>query len=152
MTSTVRTTLVAVAALALGPREAMADDHRLIKLTSVCTAVNNFVDLPPLGPSTGDIYVLVDDLLAADGTTKVGDASGRCNLIDATVGSFGCTTVSRFRNGTITTEGLLFNVPGIVSVGAVTGGTGAFRGVEGEATVDIGSPCGPHNVTFKLRK
>lgn len=152
MTSTVRSALFAAVALVLGPRVALADDVRLIKLTSVCTAVNNFVDLPPLGPSTGDIYVWVDDLLTVDGTTKVGDASGRCNLIDRTVGSFGCTTVSRFGNGTITTEGILYNVPGIVSVGAITGGTGAFRGVEGEATVDIGSPCGPHNVTFKLKK
>ena len=53
-------------------------------------------------------------------------------------------------NGTITTDGLLYNVPGIVSVGAITGGTGRYRGVKGEATVDLGSPCGPHHVTFAL--
>ena len=152
MTLFTRSLLVVLAAIAVAPRPASAADLKLITLTSTCTAVNNFVDLPPLGPSTGDVYVWVDDLRTADGTTKVGDAQGRCNLIDPTVGSFGCTTVSRFSNGTITTEGILYNVPGIVSVGAVTGGTGAFRGVEGEATVDIGSPCGPHNVVFKLRK
>ncbi len=127
------------------------DEKRFIKLISTCTEINNFVDVGPPGPTSGDIYVFVDELFTPDGARKVGKAIGRCNLIDPTTGAFGCTTVSVFASGTITTEGILYNVPGVVSVGAVTGGTGRYRGATGEGSVDIGSPCGPHNITFTLR-
>ena len=130
---------------------AWGDNNRVIRLISTCTAINNFVDIGSPGPSTGDLYVWIDDVFTRDGSQKVGEAFGRCNLIDPTAGSFGCTTVGVFTNGsTITLEGILYNVPGIVSVFAITGGTGDYRGATGEVTVDLGSPCGPHNITLTL--
>jgi hypothetical protein len=127
------------------------DNNRVIDLISTCTAINNFVDIGPPGPSTGDLYVWVDDVFTRDGSQKMGEAFGRCNLIDPTAGSFGCTIVGVFNDGsTITTEGILYNVPGIISVFAVTGGTGDYRGATGESSVDLGSPCGPHNITLTL--
>ena len=143
-----------IAVFALGALSATAwgddDETRVIKLISTCTAINNFVDVGPPGPTSGDIYVFVDELFTPDGSRKVGEVIGRCNLIDPTTGSFGCTNVSVFATGTITTEGILHNVLGVVSVFAVTGGTGRYRGATGEVSVDVGSPCGPHNVTVTL--
>jgi hypothetical protein len=118
---------------------------------SRATPINNFVDVGPPGPSPGDIYVFRDELFShEDPSRKVGEALGRCNLIDPVSGRFECTIVSSFAHGTITTDGVLVNVPGVVSVGSITGGTGAFRGVRGEAHVDLGPPEGPHVVTFIL--
>jgi hypothetical protein len=129
------------------------EDHGLvIKLFSRATAINNFVDVGPSGPSPGDIYVFLDELFSPEHPSqKVGEALGRCNLIDPASGRFECTIVSSFANGTITTDGILVNVPGVVSVASITGGTGAFRGARGEAHVDLGPPQGPHVVTFILR-
>ena len=146
--------VIAVFALSAFGATAWGDDdeNRVIKVISTCTAINNFVDVGPPGPTPGDIYVFVDELFTPDGSQKVGEAIGRCNLIDPKTGSFGCTIVSVFAAGTITTEGILHNVPGVVSVGAITGGTGRYRGATGEGSIDLGSPCGPHNVTFTLRR
>jgi hypothetical protein len=127
------------------------DPRRVIKLFSRATAINNFVDVGPSGPSPGDIYVFLDELFSPEHPSqKVGEALGRCNLIDPASGRFECTIVSSFANGTITTDGILVNVAGVVSVASITGGTGAFRGVRGEAQVDLGPPQGPHVVTFIL--
>jgi hypothetical protein len=81
-------------------------------------------------------------LLTADLTHVIGMAEGRCNLINPALGRFDCTTVSTLPNGTITTDGVLVNATGATSVGAVTGGTGVFRGVKGEADVVLGEPQG----------
>jgi Allene oxide cyclase barrel like domain len=143
--------VIAMLALSALCATAWGDNNRVIRLISTCTAINKFVDIGPPGPSTGDLYVWVDDVFTRDGSQKVGEAFGRCNLIDPTAGSFGCTTVGVFTNGsTITLEGILYNVPGIVSVFAITGGTGDYRGATGESTVELGSPCGPHNITLTL--
>jgi len=80
-----------------------------------------------------------------------GDWQGRGSvLVDPALGRFECTTVSTLPHGTITTDGVLVNVTGATSVGAVTGGTGIFRGAKGEADVILGEPQGPHQVTFRL--
>jgi hypothetical protein len=130
---------------------AWGDNNRVIHLISTCTAINNFVDVGPPGPSTGDLYVWVDEEFTPDGSQKLGEAFGWCNLIDPAAGSFGCTIVGVFNDGsTLTEEGILYNAPGVVSVGAITGGTGQYRGATGEFRVELGSPCGPHNVTLTL--
>ena len=51
---------------------------------------------------------------------------------------------------TITTDGTLINVPGAVSTGGITGGTGRFRNARGEAVLDLGPPEGPHRATFRV--
>jgi hypothetical protein len=128
------------------------NDRMVIDLESRATRINNFVDLGPPGPSPGDLYVWVDNLFLPGSTRDVGDAVGRCTLIDPAIGSFGCTTVSSINGSTLTTEGILYNVPGVVSVGSITGGTGRYRGASGEGSVDLGPPSGPHRVRFTLLK
>lgn len=127
------------------------DEGGTTSLISTCTAINHFVDVGPPGFTTGDMYVWVDDLSIPDGSVKVGQAIGRCNVIDPSTGTFGCTVTSVFDEGTITTELILRNVPGIVSVGAITGGSGRFRDATGELSVDLGPPCGPHKLTIRVR-
>lgn len=127
-------------------------DRKVVEVDSRATNINDFVDVGAPGPSPGDIYVFKENLFATGSTRQVGEAVGRCNLIDPTIGSFECTTLSNIGGNIITTNGILYNVPGVVSNGAITGGTGKYRGARGEATVDLGPPEGPHHVRFILLK
>ena len=149
--SSLKFQVIALFALSTLCATAWGDNNRVIHLISTCTAINNFVDVGPPGPTPGDIYVWVDEEFTPNGSKKMGEAFGWCNLIDPKKGSFGCTIVGVFTDGsTLTEEGILYNVPGVVSVGAITGGTGQYRGATGEFSVELGSPCGPHNVTLTL--
>jgi hypothetical protein len=70
---------VAVGADSLGT----ASNPERIDIISRATAINNFVDVGPTGASPGDIYVLVDDVYFPKApSTPVGQAVGRCTLID----------------------------------------------------------------------
>jgi len=143
--------VIAAFALSTLCATAWGDNNRVIRLISTCTAINNFVDVGPPGPTTGDLYVWVDDVFTPDGSQQLGQAFGRCNLIDPAAGSFGCTIVGVFNDGsTITMEGILYNVPDNLSVFAITGGTGDYQGATGESTSELGPPCGPHNITLTL--
>jgi hypothetical protein len=136
---------------AAGPPVGTAANPQRIDIISRATAINNFVDIGPTGPSPGDLYVFSDDVFFANApASKVGQADGRCTLIDPSSGRFGCTIITSLPKGDITTEGTLINVPGVTSTGAVTGGTRAFRNARGEAALDLGPPGGPHQVTFRL--
>jgi hypothetical protein len=147
--------LPAVSASASGtaasPPVGTASNPQRIDVITTATAINNFVDIGPTGPSPGDLYVFSDDVFFAnDRANKVGRADGRCTLIDPSSARFGCTIITSLPKGDITTEGTLINVPGVTSTGAVTGGTGAFRKARGEGVLDLGPPQGPHQVTFRL--
>jgi len=48
------------------------------------------------------------------------------------------------------TAGTLTLVQGTTSVGAVTGGTRAYRHARGEASLKLGPFEGPHEVTYRL--
>jgi len=94
-----------------------------IGVISRATAINNFVDIGPTAPSTGDLYVFSDDVFfTSDPAAKVGRADGRCTLIDPSSARFGCTIITSLPKGDITTEGILVNASGAKSTGAVTGG------------------------------
>jgi hypothetical protein len=148
---------VAVFALALGavavganPFGSASNPER-IDIVSRATAINNFVDVGPTGPTPGDIYVFVDDVfLASAPNQKVGEALGRCTLIDPATARLGCNIRTTLGDNSITTDGTLINVPGAKSTGAITGGTGRFRNARGEGVLDLGPPEGPHRVTFRL--
>jgi hypothetical protein len=118
-----------------------------LRVTTTATAINNFVDIDANGPSPGDVYVFVEDVFDTT-NANVGSAEGRCNLIDPALGRFECTIVTTVTGGSITTDGILVNQPGATSTGAITGGTGRYAGVKGEATLVLGGPAGPHQVTF----
>jgi hypothetical protein len=109
------------------------------------------VDIGPAGFSPGDLYVFSEDVFfSSDPTTKIGQADGRCTLIDPAKARFGCTIITTLPKGDITTEGTLINIPGSTSTGAVTGGTNLYRNARGEGTLVLGGPQGPHQVTFQL--
>jgi hypothetical protein len=128
-----------------------AGNTRTITAISRATAINNFIDAQPSGPSPGDAYVFVDQFFDPDQPTRqIGTADGQCTMIDPAEQRFGCTIVSSFSEGTIVTHGLLRLVPGTRSTGAIVGGTGAYGLARGEATLDLGPFEGPHTATFNL--
>jgi len=151
-----------VLALALGAVAVGADpfgtasNPERIDIISRATAINNLVDVGPAGLSPGDIYVFVDDVFLANAPDqKVGQALGRCTVIDPATARLGCniTTTLGATNGvpnSIISDGTLINAPGAKSTGAITGGTGRFRNARGEGVLDLGPPEGPHRVTFQL--
>jgi hypothetical protein len=122
-----------------------------IKFISRATPVNTVVDVGPAGSSPGDIYVFVDDVfLTTAPSTKVGQALGRCTLVDAETGKFGCSIITTLPGGTITTDGTLINGSPEPLVGAITGGTGRYRNARGEGALSLGPPEGPHTVTLSV--
>lgn len=141
---------VCVLALALGAVAVgaspfgTASNPERIDIISRATAINNFVDVGSAGPSPGDIYVFVDDVfLASAPDQRVGQALGRCTVIDPASARLGCSTTTSLPDGDIITDGTLINAPGLTSTGAITGGTGRFRNARGEAVLDLGPPQGP---------
>jgi hypothetical protein len=150
----------AVAALGLGAVTVGADpfgtasNPERIDVITRATAINDFVDVGVAGLSPGDIYVFIDNVyLAKAPSQKVGEALGRCNVIDpdAAAPRLGCSIRTTLgADDSITTDGTLINVPGATSAGAITGGTGRFRNARGDAVLDLGPPEGPHKVTFRV--
>jgi hypothetical protein len=148
---------VGVLALVLGAAAvganpfATASNPERIDIIARATAINDFVDVGPAGPSPGDIYVFVDDVfLASAPNQRVGQALGRCAVIDPASVRLGCSITTSLRGGDIVTDGTLTNAPGGTSTGAITGGTGRFRNARGESVLDLGPPAGPHRATFRL--
>src|SRR3954447_7743317 len=146
---------LALGAVAVGANPfGTASDPQRIDVISRATAINNFVDVGPAGPSPGDIYVFVDDVFLPNApNTRVGQALGRCTLIDPATARLGCnirTSLDVKDKNTITTDGTLINLPDTVSTGAITGGTGRFRNARGEGVLDLGPPEGPHRATFRV--
>jgi hypothetical protein len=138
---------VAVGASPLGT----ASNPERIDIISRATAINNFVDVGSPGPSPGDIYVFVDDVfLASNPNQPVGQALGRCTVIDPATASLGCSTTTSLPGGDIITDGTLINAPGVTSTGAITGGTGRFSNARGTVVLDLGPSEGPHRATFRL--
>jgi len=124
---------------------------RILNVVSRATAINNFVDTGPAGFSPGDLYVFSERLFMASAPAEqIGTADGRCALIDPTAFRFDCSITSKLAGGDIMTVGTLTLVQGTTSVGAVTGGTGAYRTARGEARLELGPFEGPHEVTFQL--
>jgi hypothetical protein len=140
-----------IGAVALADQAGSVKDPIQLNVISRATAINDFVDLGDPGTDPGDLYVFSDDIfLGSDPDTRVGQADGRCTMINPAKARFGCTLVTSLPVGDITTEGTLTLVPGTTSTGAVTGGTGRFRNARGEATLALGSLGGPHHATFTL--
>jgi hypothetical protein len=130
------------------------------------TSANAYVDLAQPGKSTGDDLIISDELYrTADGqgddqgddqgdgqnsSERIGRADGRCTLIDPSSERFMCTVITSFENGTIVTEGVVDQDS--QSPSSVTGGTGEYRGVSGEATMDLAPAEGPHTFRFDLER
>jgi hypothetical protein len=143
---------LALAAVAVGANPfGTASNPERIDIISRATPINNFVDVGPAGPTPGDIYVFVDDVFYAKAPNdKVGDALGRCILIDPATARFGCSINTSLPDGSIMTDGTLINVVNGTSTGPITGGTGRYRNARGEATLNLGPAEGPHTATFRI--
>ena len=143
---------LALTAVAVGANPfGTASNPERIDIITKATAINDFVDIKNDGPTPGDIYVFVDDVFYAKApNVKVGDALGRCTVIDPASARLGCSTTTSLLGGSIMTDGTLKNLPGEISTGAITGGTGRFRNARGEAVLDLGPPEGPHRASFRL--
>jgi allene oxide cyclase-like protein len=108
------------------------DGSRIVRLRERTTDFA-FVENAPPG-LLGDYLVLHADLFNKHGD-KVGSDGGTCVFTSA-AGESHCVVTLSFARGDITTQGLNTDptIP-FVALSAVTGGTGAFRGISGELKV-----------------
>jgi hypothetical protein len=109
------------------------------------------IDVKPTGLSKGDTSVFHDRLFANG--KQVGEDGGTCVVVDtpptpAALAPISCTTSFQLPGGQITTQGLASTGPPPKHL-AVTGGTGIYQNVRGQATlVEFGNDKG--SVTFQL--
>jgi hypothetical protein len=129
----------------------------VVHLFSRATAINNFVDTGPAGPSPGDLYVWTDRELLADAPEdQLGTADGRCTLMDPAAHKFDCSVTNHIVEGQplpagdIMIAGTLALVEGSTSTFAIIGGTGPYRTARGDVIVKLGPFQGPHDVTVNL--
>jgi hypothetical protein len=129
----------------------------VLHLISRATAINNVVDTGPAGLSPGDLYVFSDRyFLASEPNDQIGSVDGRCVLIDPAALHFDCSVTNTLTGaggltaGRIMAAGPLTLAQGSTSTFAIVGGTGAYRNARGDATVELGPPEGPHEVTVNL--
>jgi hypothetical protein len=123
----------------------------VLNLISRATPINELVDTGPSGFSPGDLYVFSDRLfLESAPDEQIGTSDGRCVLIDPTAFRFDCSITTKLPEGEIMFAGTFTLVEGTTSVGAIVGGTGAYRKARGEGSSKLGPFEGPHEVTIKL--
>ena len=129
----------------------------VLDLISRATAINDFVDTGLTGFSPGDLYVFSDRLFRADAPQEqIGRVDGRCVLINAAELRFDCSFTNHLVGaggmpaGDVMGAGTLSLVEGTTSTVAVVGGTGPYRTVRGEATIELGPFEGPHEITANL--
>ncbi len=129
----------------------------VLNLLSRATSINNLVDTGPAGFSPGDLYVFSDRyFLASAPDEQVGSVDGRCVLIDPAAVRFDCSVTNTLTGagdlaaGDIMAAGPLTLSQGSTSTFAIVGGTGPYRTARGDATVQLGPPEGPHQVTVNL--
>jgi allene oxide cyclase-like protein len=91
----------------------------------------NNVRNPNSPQALGDELVFHDQLFS--GGQHVGDEAGSCVIVDVSQGLANCTEVIRLPGGTITAQEL--NAPPPRKQLAITGGTGIYDAVGGEATL-----------------
>ncbi|WP_020660777.1 allene oxide cyclase barrel-like domain-containing protein [Amycolatopsis benzoatilytica] len=97
-------------------------------------------DLPPAGPSVGDLHVYSGSLLK-DGR-RVGQGGGSCQIIriDGASSTMQCLLTARLERGSLTMQSLWVVGENPLDM-AVTGGTGAYRDAQGTVQVwDIATP------------
>lgn len=89
--------------------------------------------------SVGD-YPVFHDILLRNGE-EVGDEGGTCPIVDVEQGLIHCTGTIRLAEGQLTFQGL--TTTAATKHIAITGGTGRYQGVGGEATlVELGDGTG----------
>jgi hypothetical protein len=123
--------LATVGILAAGAGAANADSRGPRSEETVTAAIrfsDDPVDVGPSGPSAGDELVLHDTLVDARGRV-IGHDGGVCTFTDLSAPELSCVVTFSLPRGQITTQFL--NTPPPHKVGAITGGTGAYRDARG---------------------
>ena len=149
---------LAAAGTGLGAATASSSgDHTGRKFTVFSKTVQfAAIDLGASGPSLGDQFVFSDDLFTERGGTNVGYDGGVCTTVrrdvSAQTETVQCAVTFSFAGGQIATQALLTLTNGNFTgtqTGPVTGGSGAYRGTDGEVTVEFLS-ADEANITFDL--
>ena len=140
---------VVAVALIVSPSQASHKDQ-VVKLTGKTLAVEQ-VDSGKPGPSLGDQQILTEDVYR-DGK-RVGTSDIQCTIVRVQLPKFAvqCFTTTSLPEGQITAQGVVTSdqIEQVPFAQAVTGGTGAYKGVRGELTVDEAGD-GPAHLTFDL--
>jgi hypothetical protein len=150
---------VAVALVGAGATFAGPDHGHGHRGLSFFSTENAFAPLPVTAGkfSVGDRVVFSDDLFAAKGGVQVGTDGGECTTVRVTdaaaaSGVLQCLVTFSLPGGQITTQALNTLTGGGFAgaqTGAITGGTGRFRGATGQFTVEFLSG-GATDITFYL--
>ncbi len=102
------------------------------------------------GTALGDQIVFTTQLLKGD--TEVGHQGGVCTVTSAARAEAQCLATYSLRGGQITGQALIVLGDPSPYLVAVTGGSGRYKGVEGEIRVDPASDTQPRGVlTFHLQ-
>ena len=144
--SAATTAALLVGAVGSAPASANNPDDRTLRF-DVQFSPFFYLDLGEPGPSMGD-QIVAHDVLVDKSGKQVGHDGVSCIFTDPNGGPEAeCTGTFALADGQIATQFL--NTPPAVKHFAVTGGTGAYRNVRGEAVlVEHGDGTG--TVTFKL--
>jgi hypothetical protein len=139
---------VALAAGAIGPAAWGSVGERDKPRTFTLEAVTTEQKFE--GTALGDQIVFTTQLLKGD--TEVGHQGGVCTVTSVTRAEAQCVATYALRGGQITGQALIvLGDPAPYAV-AVTGGSGKYKGVEGEIRVDPASQTQPRGVlTFDLQ-
>ena len=150
---------VAVALVGAGATYAGSDHGHGHRGLSFFSTENAFAPVPVTAGkfSVGDRVVFSDDLFTAKGGPQVGTDGGECTTVRVTdaaaaSGVLQCLVTFSLPGGQITTQALNTLTAGGFAgaqTGAITGGTGRFRGATGQFTVEF-LGAGATNITFLL--
>ncbi|MET8877733.1 hypothetical protein [Nocardia sp. NPDC004604] len=116
------------------------DDQAEILEATVETDQYAAPDLPPIGPSVGDLHVYSGWLLKD--SRRVGEGGGSCQIthVDGDKITMQCLFTAELEQGSLTMQSLWVTGANPLDM-AITGGTGAYRDAQGTARVwDIATP------------
>lgn len=109
------------------------DEQRTIRVVAI-TVEEDFVDLGAEGLSLGDQGLFSENLLR--GGEEVGHSGGVCSVTSLEREEIQCVVTAWFEGGQITVQGLIgFGAGGETFVLPITGGSGKYKGAEGEVHV-----------------
>ncbi|MDP9256209.1 MAG: hypothetical protein M3Q31_06620 [Actinomycetota bacterium] len=127
---------IALSAGSLASASANHGFNKTVRLTFIeKSTAGTFVDVDKSGgPSIGDEFVFQSDLLDPTTHAKVGTTEGHCMVVTASGDLSDCDASGILADGQIRVAGASSNAN--VTVLAVTGGTGAYRNVSGQITIE----------------
>lgn len=101
------------------------------------------------GDTEGDILTFANDVYGEADVSVVGTDQGQCFRTSVADGAWECAWTTFLKDGSISVEGPFYDTAD--SVLAITGGTGAFRRVQGQMRLHCYDDMGPRcRFTFRL--